>query len=112
MLVIIGQKATRQQQVNLFEYKTKLIGSTQVVVPLKYLGTFWRSLDFPLINSEIELDFTWSSKYIISQISRTSAVTGHPDANPPVLAMEAILTTGATFQINNAKVYVQLSLCL
>ena len=45
-----------------FEYKTKLIGSTpsdnnildtEVVVPLKYLSDFWRSLDWPLINCEI-----------------------------------------------------------
>ena len=41
-----------------FKYKTKLIGSTpnknnildaEVVVPLKYLSNFWRSLDLPLI---------------------------------------------------------------
>ena len=42
-----------------FEYKTKIIVSTQnnntlldteVVVSLKYLSSFWRFLDFPLIN--------------------------------------------------------------
>ena len=46
-----------------FEYKTKLTGSTpnhdssldtEVVVPLKYLSNFCRSLDFPLINCEIK----------------------------------------------------------
>ena len=51
-----------------FEWKTKLIGSTpndnntlneDVVVPLKYVSNFWRSLDLPLINCEIELDLTW-----------------------------------------------------
>ena len=44
-----------------FKYKTKLIGSTtnnnnildvEVVVPLKYLINFWRSLDLPLINCD------------------------------------------------------------
>ena len=54
-----------------FEYETKLIGSTpndnntlneDVVVPLKYLINFWRSLDLPLINCEIELDLTWSKR--------------------------------------------------
>ena len=50
-----------------FEYKTKMIGSTsnnnnildaEVVVPLKYLNIFWRSLDLPLRNffCEIGLD--------------------------------------------------------
>ena len=28
----------------------------EVVVPLKYLSNFWRSLDLPLINCEIKLD--------------------------------------------------------
>ena len=50
-----------------FEYKIKLIGSkpddnniidTEVVLPLKYLSNFWRSLDLALINCEIELDLS------------------------------------------------------
>ena len=58
---------TKQQQVNLFEYKTKLIGSTsnddsrldaEIVVPLKYLGNFCRSLDLLLINCQTELDLS------------------------------------------------------
>ena len=52
-----------------FEYKTKIIRRTpndnnvldaEVVVPLKYLSNFWRSLDLPLINCEIELDLSLS----------------------------------------------------
>ena len=50
-----------------FEYKTKIIGKTpndttldtEVAVPLKYLRNFWRFLNLPLINCEIELDFSW-----------------------------------------------------
>ena len=51
-----------------FKYKTKIIGSTsnnasrlnaEVVVPLKYLSNFWRSLDLPLINFETELELRW-----------------------------------------------------
>ena len=52
-----------------FEYKTKVIGSmpnnsnnildTVAFVPLKYLSNFWRSLDLPLINCELELDLKW-----------------------------------------------------
>ena len=33
-------------------------------------------------------------------------MAGNPDANPPVPEVAAIQTTGATFQINNAKLYV------
>ena len=45
-------------------------------------------------------------KCIISEISVTPAVPGNPNANPPVPDKAAIQTTGATFQINNAKLYV------
>ena len=50
-----------------FEYKTKLRGNTpdvnnisdaEVVVSLKYLSDFWRSLDLPLINREIVLNLS------------------------------------------------------
>ena len=48
-----------------FDYKTEIAGSLDadedekedvtIVIPLKYLGNFWRSLDIPLINCEITL---------------------------------------------------------
>ena len=59
-----------------FEYKAKLKRSTpnsdnildaEVVVPLEYLSNFWRFLDLPLINGEIELDLLCSKEYIISE---------------------------------------------
>ena len=91
-----------------FEYKTKLIGSTsndnntldaEVVVPLKYLSNFWRSLDLPLINCETELDLSWSKECIKSEISIIPRM-------PPVQDVTAIQTTSATFQISNGKLYV------
>ena len=54
-----------------FKHKTKIIGSTSnsnsrlnadVVVLLKYLINFWKSLDLPLINCEIDL--TWHGQKI------------------------------------------------
>ena len=56
-----------------------------VVVPVKYLSKFWRSLDLSLINCEIEFHLSWSRYRIISEISRTAAVTRNSNANPPVL---------------------------
>ena len=59
---INNNKATTSKS---FEYTTKIKGSmpaddsrldTEIVVSLKYLSNFWRSLDLPLINCEIELD--------------------------------------------------------
>ena len=35
------------------------------MVPLKYLNNFWRTLEMPLINCEIELILTWSRNCII-----------------------------------------------
>ena len=32
---------------------------TEIVIPLKYLSNFWRSLDIPLINCEVEIILTW-----------------------------------------------------
>ena len=35
------------------------------MVPLKYLSTFWRTLEMPLINCEINLVLTWSANSVI-----------------------------------------------
>ena len=85
-----------------FEYKTKLTGTTQnnknilgteVVVPLKYLSNFLRSLDLLLINCETEIALAWSKACIISEISITAAIVGNPRARPLIQAREARETT-------------------
>ena len=55
-----------------FDYKANFIGSVtnnnltkkdvKIVIPLKHLTNFWRSLDILLINCEVELILTWSKK--------------------------------------------------
>ena len=53
-----------------FKYKVELLGnpdldgiiakrSVKVVVPLKYLSNFFRSLEMSLINCKIKLNLTW-----------------------------------------------------
>ena len=89
-----------------FKYKTKITGSTpdnasrlnaKVVVPVKYSSNFWRSLDLPLINCEIEPDLRWERKFIITEISRTFRVV---DSNADAVVYEMTSqTAGATFQI-------------
>ena len=96
-----------------FKYKTKVIGSTsnnnsrlnaEVAVPLKYLSNFWRSLDLCLISCEIEPDLRWTRNCVISEVLRAFREV---DPNTDPVAYEvATATTGATFQINNVKVYV------
>ena len=96
-----------------FEYQTKLIKTTsnnnnldaEVVVLLKDLTNFWRSLDLSLINCEIGLDLSWSKKCIITEISITPEIADNLRSNPLVLTVTATQTTAATFQINNVKLY-------
>ena len=35
------------------------------MVPLKYLSNFWRTLEMPLINCEVNLILTWSSRCVL-----------------------------------------------
>ena len=49
--------------------KTPAAGNTKVVeiiVPLKYLSNFWRTLEMPLINCEVNLILTWSKDCVIT----------------------------------------------
>ena len=91
-----------------FEYKAKIIGrpsddnstlNTEIVIPLKYFSNFRRFLNLLMINCEIELNFSWSKVCIISEISITPEVRGDNQ-------VDATERTGATFQTNNAILYV------
>ena len=49
--------------------KTAVAGTTkdvEIIVPLKYLSNFWRTLEMPLINCEVNLILTWSPTCVIS----------------------------------------------
>ena len=52
-----------------FKSKVKITGNipaagntkdVEIIVPLKYLSNFWRTLEMPLINSKVNLILTWS----------------------------------------------------
>ena len=58
-----------------FKSKVKITGKTpnndnekdvEIMVPLKYLSNFWRILEMPLINCEVNLILTWSSTCVIT----------------------------------------------
>ena len=38
----------------------------EIMVPLKYLSNFWRTLEMPLITCEVNLILTWSSTCVIT----------------------------------------------
>ena len=82
---------------------------TEVAVLLKYLSNFWRSLNLPLINCEIKLNLSWWRYCVISEVLKTYMAIPNTD---PVRYDVATIWNSATFQINNARIFFQLSLCL
>ena len=59
----------------LFSSKVKITGKTpndgntkdvEIIVPLKYLSNFWRTLEIPLINCEVNLILSWSKDCVIN----------------------------------------------
>ena len=77
-----------------FKFKVKITGETgddgtndvEIMVPLKYLSNFWRTLEMPLINCEVNLILTWSSTCAIASV---------------IIANQA-----ATFAITDTRLYV------
>ena len=66
-----------------FKYKAALLGKTanhndgkssvkdaKIVVPLKYLSNFWRSLEMPLINFKVHLELNWNEDCILSSAGK------------------------------------------
>ena len=58
-----------------FKHMVKLTGKNpaagktkdvKIAVSLEYLNNFWRTLEMPLINGEINLILTWSEDFVIS----------------------------------------------
>ena len=45
----------------------------KVVVPLKHLSNFWRSLNIPLTNCEVELILTWFKNCVLIDKSTREA---------------------------------------
>ena len=43
----------------------KRIDRVEIMVPLEYLSNFWRTLEMPLINCEVNLILTWSADCVI-----------------------------------------------
>ena len=77
-----------------FNFKVKFIGQTgnngtkddEIMVPLKHLSNFLRTLEMPLINCEVNLILTWSSTCVIVSTDNVNEA--------------------ATFAITDIKLYV------
>ena len=86
-----------------FKYKTSITGNTynagngeagfnankvgknetEIVIPLKHLSNFWRTLNIPLINCEIELILTWSNNCALADMTRRNTHGNNPAVVPP-----------------------------
>ena len=72
---------------------------TEIVVSLKHLRNFWRTLNILLINCETELILTWSKSCALADMTVRAA--GNNDNLPAIVA-----PTGLEFQITDIKLYI------
>ena len=89
-----------------FKYKTNIVGktpqnngsltNTKVVIPLKYLSNFWRSLIIPLVNFEVELTLTSSENCVFADMTVRAAEDGN---------LAIVAPAGVTFKITDTKLY-------
>ena len=94
-----------------YKYKVKMTVNTpadgntkdaETIVPLKYLSSFWRTLEMPLINCEVNLELTWSKDCVINnstgqgkfQITETNL-------NVPVVTLSTQDNTKLLQQLNS-----------
>ena len=90
-----------------FKYKTSITRNTydgdddanKIVVLLKHLSNFWRTLNVPLINCEIELILIWSKNCALADMI---LITGGNNNDPPAI----VASTRLEFQITGTKLYV------
>ena len=74
---------------------------TEVVIPIKLLSNFWRSLNIPLINCKVELILTWSKNCVLADMT-----TRDTEGDNPAI----VQSTGLEFKITDTKLYIQLLL--
>ena len=78
-----------------------LKNDVKVVVPVKHLSNFWRSLNIPIINSEVELILTWIKNCVL--IDKWTREANY-DADPNVYKINN--PENAIFEIKDTKLYV------
>ena len=87
-------------------YNANKVGKnkTEFVVPLKHLSNFWKSLNIPLINCEVELILTCSRNCVLADMTERAA--GNNNARPAIVA-----PTGLEFKMTDKNCMFLLLLC-
>ena len=97
-----------------FEYKTSITGKfegnnpekeVEIVVSLKHLSNFWRTLDMTLINCELKLTLTWSENCVLTTKAYRGKIVGTGTYENPQFP-EINNPTNATFQRTDTRLYV------
>ena len=101
-----------------FNFETKITGQTpdnnnngniagrvnvEIMVPLKYLSNFWRTLEMPLIYCEVEIILNWSANCVIIYIDVANQVPTFTITKTNIYVPVATLSTQ-----DNAKLLLQL----
>ena len=78
---ITGKASNENQEngENTEQGNTRTKRNLEIVVPLKYLTNFWRTLDMPLINREVSLNLTRSENCVLTNITRQTAAAAQGD---------------------------------
>ena len=97
-----------------FKYKAALLGKTayhndgkssvkdaKIVVPLKYLSNFWRSLEMPSINCKVYLELNWIEDCILSSAGNSAkfAITD-TKLHVPIVTLSTKDSANLTKQLN------------
>ena len=96
-----------------FKYKSSLLGESaagganrkfkdvKIVVPLKYLCNFFRSLEMPLINCKIHLELSWSKDCIMpSTVGVTAFQTTNTKLYVPIVTLSTKNNVNLAKQLN------------
>ena len=90
-----------------FNFKVKMTGKIgddgEIMVPLKYLSNFWRTLEMPLINCEINLILTWSTNCVIASTNNANQNAIFSITDTELYVPVVILSTQ-----DNSKLFQQL----
>ena len=112
---IVGNKdVTNDDNASSFKYKANLIGNTEtngtkkcvkIIVPLKYLSNFWRSLEMPLINSKVELSLNWIENCVLTSapIDNNANKTGADSETVKITDAKLFVLTVTLLAEDNVK---------
>ena len=75
--------------------------NAKIVIPLKHLSNFRRSLNIPLVNCQVELILTWFKNFVL-----IDKLTRDADYDADLVVRKIDNLENGIFQITDTKLYV------